>query len=59
MIDIIALSRVKFDKDGEPYVEFNKKLREQLGWSDQALLDWEIVRNMAVIRKRENAGSIT
>jgi hypothetical protein len=59
MVEITALSRIKLDKDGEPYIEFNKRLVEQLEWSNRALLEWEIVGNMAVIRKKENAGSTT
>jgi hypothetical protein len=49
---IVGISTVKEDEDGEPYIEFNPALMKQMGWDDQTLLEWEIMGNMAVIRKK-------
>lgn len=57
MADIIGVSTVKEDEDGEPYIEFNASLMKQMGWDDQTLLEWEIMGNMAIIRKKEDAGN--
>jgi hypothetical protein len=57
MTEIIGISTVKEDKHGEPYIEFNAALMKQMGWDDQTLLEWEIMGNMAVIRKKEDAGN--
>ena len=54
MADIIGVSTVKEDEDGEPYIEFNAALMKQMGWDDQTLLEWEIMGNMAIIRKKEH-----
>jgi hypothetical protein len=54
---ITGISQVKTDKDGEPYVEFNPRLLAQVGWDDRTLLEWELIGNMAVIRKKEDGGS--
>jgi hypothetical protein len=56
MADIIGVSTVKEDEDGEPYIEFNAALMKQMGWDDQTLLEWEIMGNMAIIRKKDHAG---
>ncbi len=58
MADIIGVSTVKEDKDGEPYIEFNAALMKQMGWDDQTLLEWEIMGNMAIIRKKDDAGNL-
>lgn len=50
--EIVGVSTVKQDEDGEPYIEFNPALMKQMGWDDQTLLEWEIMGNMAVIRKK-------
>ena len=52
MTDITAVSTVKQDEDGEPYIEFNPALMKQMGWDDKTLLEWEIMGNMAVIRMK-------
>jgi len=57
MAKVVGISTVKEDEYGEPYIEFNVALMNQMGWDDQTLLEWEIMGNMAVIRKKENAGS--
>lgn len=53
MAELVGVSTVKEDADGEPYIEFNAALMKQMGWDDQTLLEWEIMGNMAVIRKKE------
>jgi hypothetical protein len=50
--ELVGVSTVKQDEDGEPYIEFNAALMKQMGWDDQTLLEWEIMGNMAVIRKK-------
>lgn len=50
--ELVGVSTVKQDEDGEPYIEFNAALMKQMGWDDQTLLEWEIMYNMAVIRKK-------
>lgn len=57
MAELIGISTVKEDEFGEPYIEFNAALMKQVGWSDRTLLEWKIMGKMAVIRKKENAGS--
>jgi hypothetical protein len=57
MAEIIGVSTIKSDKDGEPYIEFNAALMKQMGWDDRTLLEWEMMGNMAVIRKKEDAGN--
>lgn len=57
MAEIIGVSTIKADKDGEPYIEFNAALMKQMGWDNQTLLEWEMMGHMAVIRKKENAGN--
>lgn len=57
MAEIIGVSTIKSDKDGEPYIEFNAALMKQMGWDDKTLLEWEMMGNMAVIRKKEDAGN--
>ncbi len=57
MAELVGVSTVKEDADGEPYIEFNAALMKQMGWDDQTLLEWEIMGNMAVIRKKEDGGS--
>ena len=57
MAEITGISTVKQDRDGEPYIEFNPALMRQMGWDNQTLLEWEIIGNMAVIRKKEDASS--
>jgi hypothetical protein len=57
MAELVGVSTVKEDADGEPYIEFNAALMKQMGWDDQTLLEWEIMGNMAVIRKKEDASS--
>jgi hypothetical protein len=52
MAELVGVSTVKQDEDGEPYIEFNAALMKQMGWDDQTLLEWEIMDNMAVIRKK-------
>ena len=54
MTELIGISTVKEDKQGEPYIELNVALMKQMGWDDQTLLEWEIMGNMAVIRKKED-----
>lgn len=56
---ITGISRVKTDVDGEPYIEFNPRLLAQVGWDDKTLLEWEVMGNMAVIRKKEDGGNST
>jgi hypothetical protein len=57
MAEIIGVSTVKEDKNGEPYIEFNAALMKQMGWDDRTLLEWEMMGNMAVIRKKEDGGN--
>lgn len=57
MAEIVGVSTVKEDEFGELYIEFNAALMKQMGWDDHTLLEWEIMGNMAVIRKKEDAGS--
>lgn len=59
MAELVGVSTVKEDEFGEPYIEFNAALMKQMGWDDQTLLEWEIMGNMAVIRKKEHASSST
>jgi hypothetical protein len=54
MSEIVSVSTVKEDEFGEPYIELNAALMKQMGWDDQTLLEWEIMGNMAVIRKKED-----
>lgn len=56
MADIVGVSTIKEDEYGELYIEFNAALMKQMGWDDQTLLEWEIMGNMAVIRKKDDAG---
>ncbi len=56
MADLAGISTVKEDNDGELYIEMNAQLLKQMGWDDQTLLEWEIIGNMAIIRKKEDAG---
>jgi hypothetical protein len=56
MADLAGISTVKEDGDGELYIEMNAQLLKQMGWDDQTLLEWEIIGNMAIIRKKEDAG---
>ena len=51
---IVGISTVKEDEDGEHYIEFNPALMKQMGWDDQTLLEWEIMGNMAIIRKKSD-----
>lgn len=55
MAEFAGISTIKEDEEGELYVELNPALLKQMGWDDQTLLEWEIVGNMAVIRKKEDA----
>jgi hypothetical protein len=57
MVEFTGISTVKEDNDGDLYVEMNPQLLKQMGWDDQTLLEWEIIGNMAVIRKKEDAGN--
>lgn len=57
MVELTGISTIKEDRDGELYVEMNPQLLKQMGWDDQTLLEWEIIGNMAIIRKKEDAGS--
>lgn len=50
--ELVGVSTVKQDEDGEPYIEFNAALMKQMGWDDQTLLEWEIMGNMAIIRNK-------
>ena len=59
MAEIVGISAVKEDSDGEPYIEFNAALMKQMGWDPQTLLEWEVMGNMAVIRKKEDGGNST
>lgn len=54
MTDITALSRVMYDENGEPYVDMSPKLLNQMGWDDHTLLEWEVIGNMAVVRKKDD-----
>lgn len=54
MAEFIGVSTVKEDSEGELYIEFNPGLLKQMGWDDQTLLEWEIIGNMAVIRKKDD-----
>lgn len=54
MADITGVSTVKIDEDGEPYIELNPQLLSQMGWDDQTLLEWEVIGNMAIIRKKDD-----
>jgi len=57
MVELTGISTIKEDRDGELYVDMNPRLLKQMGWDDQTLLEWEIIGNMAIIRKKEDAGS--
>ena len=57
MAEIVGISAVKEDPEGESYIEFNAALMKQMGWDPHTLLEWEIMGNMAVIRKKEDAGN--
>lgn len=57
MVELTGISIVKEDNEGELYVEMNPQLLKQMGWDDQTLLEWEIIGNMAVIRKKEDGCS--
>jgi hypothetical protein len=46
MADLAGISIVKEDEDGELYIE--------IGWSDHTMLEWEIIGNMAIVRKKED-----
>lgn len=59
MAELAGISTIKQDEDGEPYVELNPNLLKQMGWDDRTLLEWEIVGDMAIIRKKENDWSST
>jgi hypothetical protein len=54
MVELTGISTVKEDGDGELYIEMNPLLLKQMGWDDQTLLEWEIIGNMAIIRKKED-----
>jgi hypothetical protein len=54
MADLAGISIVKEDEDGELYIEINSALMEQMGWSDHTMLEWEIIGNMAIVRKKED-----
>jgi len=58
-MNVTGISTIKIDDDGELYVELNRDLVKQMGWDPPLDLEWEIVGHMAVIRKKENAGSST
>lgn len=58
MAELVGVSTVKEDEYGELYIEFNAALMKQMGWDDRTLLEWEIMGNMAVIRKKEDAGDM-
>jgi hypothetical protein len=57
MVELTGISTIKEDRDGELYVDMNPRLLKQMGWDDQTLLEWEIIGNMAIIRKKEDASS--
>lgn len=59
MAEITGISTIKEDEDGELYIDFNPALMRQMGWDNQTLLEWEIIGNMAVIRKKEHGSDIT
>lgn len=59
MAEITGISTIKEDEFGEPYLELNHQVLKQMGWDDRTMLEWEIIGNMAVIRKKEDAGSST
>lgn len=59
MAEITGISTIKEDEFGEPYLELNPQVLKQMGWDDHTMLEWEIIGNMAVIRKKEDAGSST
>lgn len=59
MAELAGISTIKQDEDGEPYVELNPALLKQMGWDDRTLLEWEIVGDMAIIRKKEDDWSST
>lgn len=56
--ELVGVSTVKQDEDGEPYIEFNAALMKQMGWDDQTLLEWEIMGNMAIIRKKSDGDNL-
>ncbi len=57
MVELTGISTIKEDRNGELYVDMNPRLLKQMGWDDQTLLEWEIIGNMAIIRKKEDASS--
>lgn len=59
MADITGISTVKEDEHGDLYVELNQSLMTQMGWDSHTILEWEIIGNMAIIRKSEDASNIT
>lgn len=56
-MNVLGISTVKVDEEGEPYIELNPDLIRQMGWDPPSDLEWEIVGHMAVIRKKEDAGN--
>ena len=54
MTDITAVSRIKIDDDGEPYIDLSPKLLKQMGWDDHTMLEWEIIGGMAIVRRKDD-----
>ncbi len=59
MSNIVVISTVKEDSDGEPYIELNPALIRQMGWDSQTLFDWEIMSSNTVKIKEKDASRST
>lgn len=52
--DITGISNIKRDEEGNLFIQFNQELLKQMGWDSHTLLEWEIIGNMAIVRKVDN-----
>jgi hypothetical protein len=59
MSNIVVISTVKEDSDGEPYIELNPALIRQMGWDSDTMFEWEVMSSNTVMIKEKNAGSST
>ncbi len=59
MSNIVVISKVKEDADGEPYIELNPALIRQMGWDSDTMFDWEVMSSDTVMIREKDASSST
>lgn len=51
MADVTYISRILVDDEGVVHLELDPQMIELLGWTPDDDLEWDIVGQMAVVRK--------